>query len=205
MNDMNDQLSIDYSNLPQPILILIRGLPGSGKSYLATALQKALGNAPVVALDPDAVDLNSQAYADHVKAATVEGVDPKIHLYRFLRAQAWDGIVAHKIIIWNQPFTNLDVFRKMTSGLKAYAVEHGTELRILVVEVGIDSEIANARIAERKQAGGHGPSDVTFTRFATEYTSFAPEGHATLEVLGHGDTAESVKVILDRVAKLVTN
>ena len=202
MDVMINEPPINYSSLPQPILILIRGLPGSGKSYLATALQRALGSTPVVALDPDAVDLDSQAYADHVATATAEGVDPRIHLYRFLRGQAWAGILAHEIIIWNQPFTNLDVFQKMTTGLKAYATEHDTELRILVVEVGIDPEVASARVAERKQTGGHGPSDATFTRFVTEYVSFAPEGYNTVAVPGNGNVAASVETILDRINQL---
>ena len=67
----------------QPTLILIRGLPGSGKSYLATALQEALGKDIAITLDPDATDYTSRAYTDLSAALTAEGIEEKFHPYRF--------------------------------------------------------------------------------------------------------------------------
>jgi hypothetical protein len=94
-----------YTNLQHPLLIIVRGLPGSGKSYLAARLHKAFGEDAVVALDPDTIDLNSQEYRDHSAALTAEGVDAMVHPYRFSLGKALQGITDHKIIIWNQPFT----------------------------------------------------------------------------------------------------
>lgn len=189
-----------------PTLILVRGLPGSGKSYLATALQEAIeqltGEGTVVMLDPDATDYESREYAEHTKALSAEGVDPKLHAYRFLRAKAHKGIASRKVIIWNQPFTNLEIFNKMVANLQAHADEHNTELPILVVEVEVDHAIAKKRVTKRQQEGGHGPSDTTFNRFINDYTSFAGHGYNTVTIRGEDDLSVSVPVVMKALREL---
>lgn len=191
-----------HRNNEYPTLILIRGLPGSGKSYFAVELQKSIGKENVVMLDPDATDYESKEYAEHVKAQIADGVDPKLHAYRFLRAQAHKGIATHKIIIWNQPFTNLEIFNKMVANLRAHAAEHNTQLPILVVEVEIDPAIAKERVAKRKQAGGHGPSDSTFARFTGDYVSFAEHDYNTITVNGKDDPSTSVPSVMKALQDL---
>lgn len=190
-----------FTQLQQPILVLIRGLPGSGKSYVAAALQQAIGDG-VIALDPDATDYKSQAYKDHVEKLTSEGVDASLHAYRYLRSQAHSGIINSKLILWNQPFTNREIFQKMIAGLQAYAIDAQKDLQILVVEVITNQTEAKNRVTARKQAGGHGPSDNTFSRFSEDYTSFADEGFLTISVHGQGDVQESVSVILQALGSL---
>jgi predicted ABC-type ATPase len=182
-----------------PTFIVVRGLPGSGKSYLADQLCKALGESKVVMLDPDAIDRQSQAYQNHVKTQTAEGVDAKLHPYRFLRAQAHAAIEAHETIIWNQPFSNLEIFNKMIANLRQHAVDHGTHLSLLIVEVDVDEAVAKARVIERKQAGGHGPSAEAFARFIEGYGSFAPHGYEreVVTVRGDADVAASVATIME--------
>jgi hypothetical protein len=185
-----------------PILIFVRGLPGSGKTYLALELQKAIGEDKVVMLDPDATDYESREYLDHVKAQTAEGVDPALHPYRFLRAQAYQGIADHKVIMWNQPFTNLEIFNKMIDRLRTHAAEHKTELPILVVEVEVDPATAKERVAKRKQAGGHGPSDATFARRVSDYASLAAHGYNVVVVHGEDDVAASVATVMAALQEL---
>jgi len=181
------------------MLVIIRGLPGSGKSYLATQLQATIGEDNVVMLDPDRTDYQSQAYLDHVKTLTAEGVDSKLYPYRFLRAQAYTGIAEHKVIIWNQPFTNLEIFNKMVANLNLKAAEHNTELAILVVEVSVDPNTAMQRIEQRKQGGGHGPSQNTFGRFVGDYKSFVNDGYRTVAVRGDADISSSVATVLHAI------
>ena len=194
---------VNTTNLNRPILVLIRGLPGSGKSYLSTAIQQLLGG-PVVVLDPDATDYSSTAYTGYVQNVTAQGVDPSLHVYRFLREQAYAGITAHQIILWNQPFTNREIFQKMTSGLINYAINLGTTLDILVVELGVDTAVAKERVDERKQAGGHGPSDTTFDRFTNDYVSFADEGFPTLSLDGSKDIQASANTVVAKIDDIVT-
>lgn len=185
-----------------PTLILIRGVPGSGKSYLAGALQEAIGKDKVVLLDPDSTDYTSKEYTEFSKALTLEGVDPKFHPYRYVRGKAYETIIAHKILIWNQPFTNLDGFNKTVKNLQTYAAEHGTTLPVLVVEVEIHEVRAKDRVTQRMSQGGHGPSDNTFNRFVGDYVSFASEGYSTVAVQGEDDVAVSVAAVKKALGKL---
>ena len=189
-------------NQPHPIMILIRGLPGSGKSYIAVELQKTIGINRVVMLDPDTIDFESQAYIAHTRALTQEGVDDSLHAYRFLRGQAYKGIADHKIIIWNQPFTNLEIFNKMVANFNIQAVENHTHLKILVIEVESDQSLAKERVTQRKQAGGHGPSDETFNRFKNDYQTFATEGYNTVLVHGNSDVNTSVDAVMNALKNL---
>lgn len=189
-------------NSQKPVLVLVRGLPGSGKTHFAELLQEELAkNFDVVSLDPDATDYNSQAYKDHVEQQTADGVDPKLHPYRFLRAQAYQAIEKNKIVIWNQPFTNLEILQKVTDRLQEHASDHGADMPIFVVEVMTDPKIARHRVEERKKNGGHGPSKNTFDRFVNDYTSCAPLGYDTAEIDGSRDFTSYV---LD-TAKKITN
>lgn len=153
-------------------------------------------------LDPDAIDYDGEEYAEHVRAQTAEGVDPKLHAYRFSRAKAYQGIKDKKIIMWNQPFTNLEIFNKMVANFRIQAEENKVELALLVVEVETDPEVAKARVESRKAAGGHGPSDDTFARFVNDYEPFAPHGYITVTVNGEDDVQDSVAKIMHAIASV---
>lgn len=178
-----------------PTLVLVRGVPGSGKSYLARALEESLGQNHVVILDPDETDYESEAYKELSATLAADGVDAKFHPYRFLRAKAYKGIVDNKIVIWNQAFTNLDGFNKTIVNLQTYATEHGTHLPLLVVEVEVKEHVAKQRVAKRASEGGHDVTNEAFTRFLNDYRSFTEEGFNTVIVNGEDDIKDSVAAI----------
>lgn len=190
------------ANLHYPTLIMVRGLPGSGKSYVAAALTEALGKERVVTLDPDTIDLKNEEYLAFSDKLTKEGLDKKIHPFRWLRALACEGIKAGKIVIWNQPFTIRDIFNRLVAFLQNYAVTNDIPLTTLVVEVEVDHAVAKERVTKRKQAGGHGPSDNTFIRHVADYASYADQGHNTVVVNGENDLSESVDAIIHALRKL---
>jgi predicted ABC-type ATPase len=184
------------------LIIFIRGVPGSGKTYLTAELLKSLEDTQVVVLDPDLIDFGSKAYQEHALAQRAEGVDEQLIPYRYLRAQAYQAIADHKIIIWNQPFTDLNAFEKITARLKESADERNTTLPILVVEVETDRDVAWQRVQDRMQAGGHGPSDNTLNRRMDEYDTAAPHGYTVVAVFGQQDVSKSASTVLENLSKL---
>jgi predicted kinase len=180
---------------------MIRGLPGSGKSYLAAALEEKLGKDQVVMLDPDALDTSDKAYLAFSDELTKEGLDKAIHPFRWSRKLACEGAVDGKIVMWNQPFTVQGIFDRLVAFIQAYADEHGVQLPVLLVEVEIDHDTAKKRIADRKQAGGHGPSEQTFARRVDEYTSYAKD-YRTVVVDGQADIATSVSAVMKALEDL---
>lgn len=182
-----------------PTLILIRGIPGSGKSYIAKQLVREIGEKMCVLLDPDATDYDSQQYKNYSARIGTEGVDHKLHPYRFLREQAYVGIKEGKYIVWNQAFTNREVFHKMVDGMQAYAAAHGRKLSVLVVEVPIDTVTAQQRIASRVLGGGHDVPADRFITFAANYKSFDDDNFTIVKVNGTEPAAESVASILSAI------
>lgn len=182
------------------VVIFIRGLPGSGKSFLADALQTRLaethGAEAVLLLDPDGIDRSSQAYLDHCKKLTEAGVEEKFFPYRFLRGKAERAVSAGMIIIWSQPFTLRGGFDRTVAYLQDYAAEHKLGLEFLLVEVELEPSVAKARVEERKIVGGHGPSDDSFETFVNDYVSFADSGLPTLTLDGADDVNTSVDAVL---------
>ena len=180
----------------QQTLILVRGLPGSGKSHLANTLAEAIGRDKVVILDPDKIDLKSKEYLDFSENLSKDEVDAKFHPYRWLRAKAHAAIEAGKTVIWNQGFTNLDGFQKTVVNLQSHAKDHNVDLPLLVVEVSVSHDVAKQRVAERAAQGGHDVTAENFARFINDYTSFADQGYPTVAVNGEDDVQKSVQTVL---------
>lgn len=183
-------------NRDNPTLIIVRGIPGGGKSYLTTALVQALGAENVVTLDPDSVDQTSTVYTSYSQSLTDEGIDEKFHLYRFSRQQAYDAVPEKKIIIWNQGFMDFNGLSLTIQRIEDVAKEHGLELRTLVVDVEVSPEIAQQRVAARRSQGGHDVPDNVLAKFIDRYKSFAGNGYATVTVNGQDDIKQSVDKVL---------
>lgn len=193
----------DLSTLNHPIVVLVRGLPGSGKSYLANKVAQALETDRVVELDPDATDYESREYKEHVNSQKAQGVDESLHAYRFLRAKAYKGIEENKIVIWNQPFTNKVIFQKMVGRFYDHAHKHNKKMEILVVQVEIDPSMAKQRLNVRKKNGGHGPSDNTFNRFTNDYHIFKDAGYNSITVNGDNSVTKSVQQVIKSIYSLI--
>lgn len=185
-----------------PVLVIIRGIPGSGKSFLATALAQAVGADASVVLDPDKIDTQSDQYKKFSANLTAENVDEKFHPFRYLRQRGFDGILTGKTIIWNQAFADLNGFQITVDRLQTFAKEHGIDLPLLLVEVEIDAQTARSRIDSRAAAGGHDVPADAFDGFTQNYKSFANHGYTVVTVNGKDDVAESTRRVIEKLREL---
>lgn len=191
----------DQQLVEGPVLIMIRGLPGSGKSYLAEALQDSIGQDRVLVLDPDKIKTRDEEYLKFSDNLSAEGLDKTIHPFRWSRKLACDGVVRGKIIIWNQPFTIRGIFDRLVLFMQNYAKVQNISVPVLNVEVEIDQNSAKNRINDRKKSGGHGPSINTFNKRISEYKSFA-DGYETIVVDGVDRIDKSVNKIIEHLKEL---
>ena len=180
-------------------IIFIRGIPGSGKSFVAENLVQALEGAKVTLLDPDTIDTQNPEFIELSKQLEKEGLAKAIHPFRWLRGQAIDAATTGSVTVWNQPFTNQGVFDRLIAFIRAGAQKHGVSLRVLILEVNTPKEVAYERIMERVNAGGHGPSESTFLQRVDDYTSFSSD-YETIQLDGTKDIKSLISEVTDRLA-----
>ena len=179
-----------------PVLVIVRGIPGSGKSYLTSRLAEAIGRDSVVVLDPDTIDKSSVEYKQFTAQLIDEGVDEKFHPFRFLRQRGFDAIINNQVIIWNQAFIDLKGFQITVDRMTEFAESQEVDLPLLVIEVEIDAKVAKARIADRQSNGGHDVPHDKFEEFVNSYESFSKHGFTTVTIDGVSDIDESVQKLL---------
>ncbi len=187
-------------NTQRPVLVLMRGLPGSGKSFLSAALQQSIGKHHVVLLDPDAIDYNSEDYHEFIQKLKSENVDEKLFPYRYLRSKAYAAAREQKIVIWNQAFTNADLVERTIDNIVMNAGSEGVDLAGCIVELSIDLETAKRRIAERVNAGLHDVSDTAYERFLADFAPMQTSKYLIVRIDGTRDVTELVDEIQKALA-----
>lgn len=176
-------------------LIIVRGVPGGGKSYIAEALRSSIGEDRIVILDPDRIDKSGTVFTKLSEQLSAEGVDEKFHPYRFLRQTGYDALMAGKSVIWTQAFNDFNGLEITIKRMQEFADAHNIPLRVVVVEVEIDGDVARERIKQRVAGGGHDVPDENLTQFISGYESFAGRGYETVVINGADDSDESVATI----------
>ena len=179
-----------------PSLIIIRGIPGSGKTSIAIGLAEALGNNKVQPIDPDEIDVTSDAYRAFSHSLSAQGIDEKFHTYRYLNTKARQAVDAHQVIIWNQAFIDFKGLSITIERLREYAHGQGNELPVLVVDVVIDPVVARQRISTRATQDGRVIDEEVMERFIQNYVPLDGKLYPSIIVHGTDPIQQSVTSII---------
>ena len=128
--------------------MVIRGLPGSGKSTVAKIIASKLGNVGIV--DQDEVDVKSDEFLELRRSVTGEIPDRTV-IYRFDLRNAKQYLTENKMVIWPQPWTKVWGIEKAVRSLKS----EFPDLEVNVVQFDLPPEHANERVMQRAASGGH--------------------------------------------------
>ena len=182
-----------------PRVILIRGLPGSGKSTIAQELVSLLGNASL--LDPDHIDYSGFEYNDFVSGLQqrLPSLDSKYFPYRFLLHKARLALTKGEDIIWCQPFSDQEGLFNTIETLRNYASEMNSRLDITIIDVEVDPNTAFNRVSARRSNGGHGLDEESFRDFVDHFSYLRgyslPRDCHYLFISGEGDLLENAQII----------
>lgn len=158
------------------LFLVIRGLPGIGKSTLAKTIAGGFGQEHCLFLDPDRVDLKLVERSVLLKHPGEEVTDQKL-IYRHLLSKARNALLEGKIVIWDQPWRSLWGIRVTVNKLQEFLAIEGREnlcLRLIILEFAFDQELARHRLQQRLNEGKHGPTPRTFERFVSEFEKADP-------------------------------
>lgn len=186
--------------MAQPYLVIIRGIPGSGKSYVARHLAEGFSSDEYVILDPDEINTETQDYKQLIRQLLADNVDEKFHQYRYLRRRAHFGIENDKLIIWNQAFTSLKGLELTLNNLLDHAKKNSKVLQVLIVEVEVDPATARSRIEARVEAGGHDVPQSAFDQFLEDYSTWTDGQYPTLVVDGTEEISKITSLIKEQLS-----
>ncbi len=195
-------LKVATNKTRRSIVVFIRGLPGAGKTFLAQKLQKEIGDNCLV-LDPDGIKNHSLEYQLFIKdlARREPHLSPKFFPYRFLRNQALIHLKKGGLVIWDQPWSNLN-------GLKV-TIEYLTKNLsqaplVIIVELEIAPDKAYQRIRKRIESGGHGPSRTTFLQFVNRFRSVITSQYFENILVIKLDATNISKQTINRLKTIIT-
>lgn len=159
-----------YKGAVEPILMIIRGIPGTGKTCLASALLKSPCNRMNwLLLDRDVLR-NDASERERLESFLAQYEWPtqkrEYGIYRFF---LWQTILAFRCgrnVVWSQPRARLSLLRLTIDRL--YKTFRCT-FRLLVVELEIDPKIAWERVINRVKNGGHGPVLSKYNQMVASY------------------------------------
>jgi hypothetical protein len=175
------------------LLVLVRGLPGAGKTKFSRKLTSRIEES--IHLNPDEIEKNDE-YRTFSKRLGQDGVSEVFHPYRYLRERAVDGLRKGGLIVWEQPWSSMEGINITVDHLRERVTG---EMRVLIVDVDIEPEEAWRRVKKRLESGGHGPDKQVFNRFVEDYCSAEELPYDHLSISGSGILDDQIERALESI------
>jgi aminoglycoside phosphotransferase family enzyme/predicted kinase len=177
----------------RPRLILVGGLPGSGKSTVARALAERIG-AECLASDVLRKELAGAAPGARLSAAVGKGIysAPLSTLtYRELLVQAERHLRGGRSVVLDATFA------RTADRRRAAALARAAGGGLVHVECRCPAGVAHERLAARSRPGYAGPSDAGWEVYRSMRRDFEPFGPDTVRV----DTTKPLEESLGQIAE----
>jgi hypothetical protein len=162
-------------------LLIVRGLPGCGKTTVIDELFKLPEFSQAIRLDPDKVDTTSLEFASFCETFSLRSPDLplKKKIYRCLLYRACSSLKEGKIVVWEQPWRSRELLLLTLEniGAIAYIMKDPLDLSVLpffvgIVEISIKEDDAGKRVEVRSQKKEHPLTPEGFREFIGSLESF---------------------------------
>lgn len=144
------------------MLIIVRGLPGSGKSTLTKALSNNGIPSPTLVLDPDKVNKHSAEFCDHIKKQPTN-LPEKTLIYRMLLYQTIEALKEDVTVLWEQAWSWREGIEITIEKISRALCEQEQPI-ILIFELVLCINTAQKRVEERFRQGKHPLSGIQFRK-----------------------------------------
>lgn len=148
--------------MPKGFLLIVRGLPGSGKTSVLNELTRVPHFSKAVRLDPDVVNITSSEF-ERFCGNHPSDLPMQKKVYRYLLYKACDELTTGKTIIWEQPWRNQELLRLTLENIVVIAYklsalpENISKLPFYagIVEISVSELEARKRVIKRFLDGQH--------------------------------------------------
>lgn len=149
------------------LLLIVRGLPGSGKT---TCINEVTILSDSVRLDPDKVDIFSPEFVSFSEEYPPT-LPIKKKVYRYLLQKACAALPQGKVVVWEQPWRNRDLFLLTLQNIATigYGIQSpqlsSLPFKVAIIEISISSDEALDRVTKRFEKRSHPLTPCDFTQF----------------------------------------
>lgn len=172
-------------------LIMLRGIPGSGKTTLGDKIMESLGTR-AIGLNPD-----DFRYIDGKYDSSPTSGD---QIFALLDKMAFDSLKCGKIVVWQRVWTTL----KSYDDLEDQIINKLHPNRLLLIEIDTPKNVAWERIVRRERLGGKQQiSPDEFDYYVNRYVSLRnniPENEF-LSLKGEDSVERNSEIIIERLKK----